>query len=208
MRKLNKYDIETDVIVIGSGFAGLSAAIEAKNAGVNVIVFEKMKAIGGNSIISDGGIAAPETELQQERAINDSKELMYQDIMASGLNINNKELAYLLVDQSKAAFDWSIQYLKVPYLKRVDQFGCHSVARCYTAKNSTGATIIKKQMEKIRELGIPINKQIFFKKFILDSFGKVCGGIFTEGYEYQDAERGKDIYVKANKGVVIATGGL
>ena len=62
MRKLNKYDIETDVIVIGSGFAGLSAAIEAKNAGVNVIVFEKMKAIGGTSIISDGGIAAPETE--------------------------------------------------------------------------------------------------------------------------------------------------
>ena len=208
MRKLDKYDIETDVIVIGSGFAGLSAAIEAKNAGANVIVFEKMKAVGGNSIISDGGIAAPATELQQEHAINDSKALMYQDIMASGLNINNKELVNILVDQSKAAFDWSIHYLKVPYLKRVDQFGGHSVARCYTAKNITGATIIKKQMEKIRALAIPIYKQMLFKKFILDSYGKVCGGIFREGYEYQDADKGKDIYVKASKGVVIATGGF
>lgn len=208
MRTQIKYDIETDVIVIGSGFAGLSAAIEAKNAGVNVIVFEKMKAVGGNSIISDGGIAAPETNLQQERSIKDSKELMYKDIMASGLDLNNQDLVHTLVDQSKEAFDWSIDYLKVPYLNRVDQFGGHSVARCYTALNTTGATIIKKQVEKTVELGIPIKKQMYFKTFILDTSGKVCGGIFREGYEYKDPQKGKDIYVKANKGVIIATGGF
>ncbi|UCE35771.1 MAG: FAD-dependent oxidoreductase, partial [Deltaproteobacteria bacterium] len=42
-----------DVVVIGSGFAGLTAAIEARNAGASVIILEKMKAPGGNSIISD-----------------------------------------------------------------------------------------------------------------------------------------------------------
>ena len=52
-----KYQVENwdeiaDVVVIGSGFAGLTAAIEAHNAGASVIILEKMKAPGGNSIIS------------------------------------------------------------------------------------------------------------------------------------------------------------
>lgn len=97
-----KYNIETDAIVIGSGFAGLSAAIEAKRKGIDVIVCEKMKAIGGNSIISDGGIAASETTLQREHSIEDSKELMYEDLMTSGLHKNNKNLwLFLQINQKQ-----------------------------------------------------------------------------------------------------------
>ena len=58
-----QWDEITDVIVIGSGFAGLAAAIEALNSGASVIIIEKMAALGGNSIISDGGIAAVGTEI-------------------------------------------------------------------------------------------------------------------------------------------------
>jgi len=49
-----KYDGQYDVIVIGSGFAGLAAAIEAKLTGASVLILEKMKGHGGNSSISDG----------------------------------------------------------------------------------------------------------------------------------------------------------
>lgn len=208
MRTPSKYDIETDVIIIGSGFAGLTAAIEAKKAGADVAIFEKMKAVGGNSIISDGGIAAPETKMQQERGIRDSRELMLKDMMTSGLSKNNEDLVRVVVDQAKETFDWSREFLKVPYLNRVDQFGGHSVARCYTASDVTGATIIKKQVEKIVELGVPINKQMYFKTFIQDTTGKVSGAIFRQGYEYNNLHIGKDIYVKANKAVVLATGGF
>ena len=55
-----------DIIVIGSGFAGLAAAIETRDHGTSVIVIEKMKAPGGNSIIRDGGIAATGTEEQHK----------------------------------------------------------------------------------------------------------------------------------------------
>ena len=58
------WDESCDVLVVGSGFAGLAAAIEAKNAGSSVIVIEKMRGYGGNSAICDGGIAAPDTPMQ------------------------------------------------------------------------------------------------------------------------------------------------
>ena len=147
---------KTDVIVIGSGFAGLAAAIEAKNSGSNVIVLEKMRVAGGNSVISDGGIAAPDTVMQKELGISDSAELMYDDMMKAGLGINDPELVKVVADNAYDSFKWSRDYLGVEYLDRIDQFGGHSVPRCYAAKNVSGSTIIKAQLEKAKELGVVI----------------------------------------------------
>jgi len=61
-----------DVVVIGSGFAGLAAAIEARNNGANVIVLEKMPVYGGNSIINGGVFGAWGTKLQQEAGVKPS----------------------------------------------------------------------------------------------------------------------------------------
>ena len=65
-----KWDEEVDVVVIGSGFAGLAAAIEAKNAGSSVAILEKMRVPGGNSIINGGLIAAACTPVQDKEGIN------------------------------------------------------------------------------------------------------------------------------------------
>ena len=61
-----KWDETYDVVVVGSGFAGLSAAIEAKNAGASVTVIEKMPVHGGNSIINGGAFSAADTKMQAE----------------------------------------------------------------------------------------------------------------------------------------------
>ena len=89
-----------DVIVIGTGFAGLAAAIEAKRAGASVCVLEKMKAAGGNSIISDGGIAVAASPEQAEQHITDSKERFYQDMMRAGLLRNQPSLVRTLAEQA------------------------------------------------------------------------------------------------------------
>ena len=47
-----------DVIVIGSGGAGMSAALSAKEAGADVVILEKMPVIGGNTSKSSGGMNA------------------------------------------------------------------------------------------------------------------------------------------------------
>jgi succinate dehydrogenase/fumarate reductase flavoprotein subunit len=66
------WDEEADIVIVGSGFAGLAAAIEAKGAGSSVIILEKMKGYGGNSTISDGVIAAAATQIQADSEIVDS----------------------------------------------------------------------------------------------------------------------------------------
>ena len=54
----SKWDATYDVVVVGSGFAGLAAAIEAKKAGASCVVLEKMPTAGGNSIINGGILTA------------------------------------------------------------------------------------------------------------------------------------------------------
>jgi flavocytochrome c len=207
-KNVENWDEITDVIVIGSGFAGLTAAIEAHNCGASVVILEKMMASGGNSIISDGGIAAPSTKLQKKYGITDSPEMMYKDMLKAGLGINNPELVKVLVNNANDVFQWSIDYLGVEYLDRIDIFGGHSVPRCYTSKNITGATIIKKQMKKINELGMEVRFKSYLKSLIQDSTGKIVGVVVRENYDYKDSQKGKDIYIKAEKGVILASGGF
>lgn len=80
-----KWDESTDIIVVGTGFAGLSAAIAAKKEGANVIVLEKMPAIGGNSVIDAGDMCAVGTEQQKAKNVKDSAELLAQDMLRNGL---------------------------------------------------------------------------------------------------------------------------
>ena len=197
-----------DVIIIGAGFAGLTAAIEACEAGASVVVLEKMKALGGNSIISDGGIAAAGTDLQEKYGYEDSPQLMYEDMMKAGLGLNHPELVRIVADQSNEVFQWSIDHLGVEYMDRVDHFGGHSVHRCYTPEGRTGAAIIHKQVEKLDELGVEIRLGVFLESFDIDPEGKVCGVVVREGYNYKDPDAGESKVINAKKGVILATGGF
>jgi flavocytochrome c len=197
-----------DVIVIGSGFAGLAAAIEAREAGASVIVLEKMKAPGGNSIISDGGIAAAGTALQEKFGHEDSAELMYSDMMKAGLGLNYPELVREVAERSNEVFQWSIDHLGVEYMDRVDHFGGHSVHRCYTPVGRTGAAIIHKQVDKLKELDVEIRLGVYVETFILSPEGKVCGVKVREGYQYNTPDAGTVSTINAEKAVILATGGF
>jgi flavocytochrome c len=198
---------EYDVIVVGAGFAGLTAAIEAHNAGASVVVLEKMKAPGGNSIISDGGIAAAGTAAQRRLGIEDSPELMYQDMLRAGLGLNHPALVRKVAEYSAEAVEWSVDYLGVEYLDRLDQFGGHSVLRCFTARDVTGATIIRRQVEKLKQLGVEIRLQTRLESF-LTADDEVTGVRIREGFVPGRPETGRDAELSARRGIVLATGGF
>jgi len=202
-----KWDAEKDVIVIGSGFAGLAAAIEAKNGGASVAVFEKMRVAGGNSIINGGVIAAAGSSLQTKKGIKDSAELMYQDMMKAGLDLNYPELARMVAEQSKEVLQWTIDYLGVKYVALL-HMGGHSVPRSHMTSNSSGSAIVSKQLAKLKELGVQVKTRTYLEKFIHGKDGRIIGLKIREGYKFPDEKSGKVKVVKARKAVVMATGGF
>jgi flavocytochrome c len=101
------WDEEYDVVVMGSGYAGLAAAIEAKGAGADVIILEKNFIGGGNSIMCGGYIqAGGGTSVQKAAGIEDTPERFYRDIFNFGHHRGQPELIRKYVDNSPALIDW------------------------------------------------------------------------------------------------------
>lgn len=95
-----------DIVVIGAGGAGLSAATEAAGKGAKVILLEKMGIAGGNTNSATGGLNASETKVQAKLGIADSNEQYYQDTMKGGYNLNDPELVRNMVEKSSETVDW------------------------------------------------------------------------------------------------------
>ena len=74
----NVQEKDYDVVLIGAGGAGLSAAIEAYDKGADVVVLEKMAIAGGNTNRASGGMNASETSVEAENGVEDSNDLFYK----------------------------------------------------------------------------------------------------------------------------------
>lgn len=192
-----------DVVVIGAGGAGFSAAIEAKKAGSNVVILEKMPTVGGNTLISGGEMNAPNTWVQQALGItNDSEELFYEDTMKGGDNVGSPAHVKILSEQALASAEWLRDEIKVEFIPdQLFQFGGHSVKRALIPIGHTGAELIKKFNAKAAELEIPVKTDMKAEKLITDDNGRVVGVEAT-------SSSGQKITFNASKGVIIASGGF
>ena len=202
-----KWDEEFDVVVVGSGFAGLAAAIEAKQAGASTVVLEKMRVPGGNSIINGGVFAVAGSPKQEAEGIKDSPELLLKDMLKAGLYLNHVDLARMIAEKSREAAEWT-EMLGVKYKDRVTHLGGHSVPRSYSTYNSSGSAIVMKELEKVKGLGVEVRMQAYVMSIIQDKDGKVAGLKIREGYRFPDESTGTVKYLKANKGLVLASGGF
>lgn len=201
-KKEEKTEQTYDVVVLGGGGAGLSAAIEAKNAGASVVILEKMPAVGGNTLISGGEMNAPENWVQEKLGIKDSVDLFYEDTMKGGDYLGDPEVVRTFAEKALGSAEWLRDEINVEFLPdHLFQFGGHSVKRALIPKGQTGAELITKLMAKVKELDIPVKLDTKAEKLITDENGKVIGVKATN-------KAGQDLTFNANKGVVIATGGF
>ena len=203
-----KWHEAADVVIIGSGFAGLAAAIEAAHAGASVIILEKMKGRGGNSVISDGLVAAAGSVLQVEQGIEDTPQDMFDDMLKAGLGLNHPDLVKLLVEKSAATLQWTMDELGVQYQPKVTQLGGHSRPRSHTTSTQSGSIIIRQMLAKIKALGMMVRSRVYFERFIQDDTGAIVGVKIRDGYKFPEANSGSEKFIKATKAVVLATGGF
>ncbi|BFH62244.1 flavocytochrome c [Paenibacillus azoreducens] len=191
-----------DVVIIGAGGAGFSAALEAKQAGASVVLLEKMPTVGGNTLISGGEMNAAGTWVQQKMGIKDSVDLFAEDTLKGGDNVGDPEMVRVLAENATAAAEWLKNDIKVNFLEdHLFQFGGHSVKRALIPEGHTGAELITKLKTKLDDMGIDLKTNTKAEKLLTDDSGKVNGVEAT-------GANGTKITFHANKGVVIATGGF
>ncbi len=203
-----KWDETFDIVVVGSGFAALAAAYEAKKAGASVVVLEKMRTPGGNSIINGGVVSAAGSPKEKEQGIEDSPELLLKDMLTAGLNLNHVELAKMVADKSNETVQWTINELGVKYKDKLSQEGGHSVPRMYSTYNQSGSAIVTQQLLKLKELGVQPRLQSYLTQIYRDTDGRVKGVQIREKYVFPNADSGKVKNIKARKAVILGTGGF
>ncbi len=132
-----RWDGEADVVVIGSGASGLSAAIVAREAGSTVIVVEAEKDIGGHAICSGGNVPlGGGTSVQKKYGIADSPDLLFRDLTDwsvvepngfADYRYNDREIIRAFADNSAACFEWLLAHGVIFVDKAPDARGGNSV---------------------------------------------------------------------------------
>lgn len=193
----------TDVVVVGSGGAGLAAAIEAYDAGASVIVVEKMPIAGGNTTRATGGMNASNTKFQEAEGIKDTNETFYQDTMKGGYDKNDPDLVKYMTENSASAIDW-LDSLDIT-LSSISTSGGQSVKRTHRPADGSavGDYLIAGMLKQIEKRNIEIQYNTKATKIVTDSDGVVTG---VEVVKNKD---GKEVTetIKA-KAVVMTTGGF
>ncbi|KAI1496333.1 flavocytochrome c [Biscogniauxia marginata] len=147
------------VIVVGSGFAGLSAAHEALKAGARVHMLERAAKPGGNSIKASSGINGAGTRFQRSSGIA-KDESFYDDTVRSAGNrlqagpsgVDRTALIEALTSRSAAAVDWLVDDIGID-LSVVAILGGHSVARTHRGGSGPppGAAIVSALLKQLQE---------------------------------------------------------
>ena len=191
---------KTDIVIIGSGGAGFSAAITAHDLGAKVIVLEKMPITGGNTQIASGGMNAAGTRYQAEKGIKDSWELMRDDSLKGGKNIGIPTLVEILAKESAPALDWLVSM--GADLSGITRGGGASADRFHAPKDGSpvGPEMLKalRSAAAQRKIDVRTNNQVL--QINTDSSGAVTG--------VRVRERASALYDIEAKAVVLATGGF
>mgnify|MGYP001078326624 CR=1 FL=1 len=197
---LKKIDYEADVLVIGCGGAGASAALLAQENGANVLLTTKLRLGDANTIGAQAGTQAADRP-------NDSPAIHYLDTMGGGRFTNVPELVEALVKDAPSVIKW-LESLGVNWDKEPDgslhelSGGGASRLRLHSCRDYTGLEEMRVLRDEIKNR--PDIKYIEFAptiELIMDDKGQVAGAVLM------NLETNELILVRA-KAVIMATGGM
>ncbi len=195
---LENPDYDVDVLIIGGGGAGTSAAIEADNAGAKVMIVTKLRMGDANTMMAEGGIQAADKE-------NDSPAIHYLDAFGGGHFAAKPELLSRLVTEAPEAIQWlnnlGVEFDKAPDGTMITTHGGGtSRKRMHAAKDYSGAESMRTLRDEVLNREIPVVDFTAAIELILDENGKAAGAVLLN-------METKELLVARAKTVIIATGG-
>ena len=191
---MNTSATEADVIVIGSGASGLTAALTAAEGGARVTVFEKQRIPGGTSNFFHGMFAV-ESEMQREHYINYSRDDAFKNIMEYSHWKANPRLVRAIVNESAETISW-LQQQGVEFSGVT--INMPESPRTYHMVTGAGLAVVKALVTRAKEKGVDLRLATAVTR-ILKEDGHIKGVV---------AESDSDEITVRAKAVVIASGGF
>ena len=195
---LSHPDYDADVLIIGGGGAGCSAAIEADNAGARVMIVTKLRMGDANTMMAEGGIQAADKP-------NDSPAQHFLDAYGGGHFAAQKDLLYKLVTEAPEAIQWlsslGVEFDKAPDGTMITTHGGGtSRKRMHAAKDYSGAEIMRTLRDEVLNRQIPVVDFTSAIELIKDGQGRCAGAVLLN-------METKEILIARAKTVILATGG-
>jgi succinate dehydrogenase/fumarate reductase flavoprotein subunit len=195
---MHNFDNSADVVVVGGGGSGLSAAIEAASVGRRVILLEKAPELGGTTAWSIGSISATGTPHQIARGIKDTPAGHYEDMPKFAAHLkadDNDALRRILTDEVPETFRWLMR-LGVEFFGPMPE-PPHAQPRMHNVLPNSRAYIARLR-RRARHLGVEIRLGVRARKLTM-THGRV------DGVEAEMSD-GRRITFRAKSGVVLASG--
>jgi fumarate reductase flavoprotein subunit len=190
---VSQKDSNADIVVIGSGATGLTAALSAAEGGASVKVFEKQRSLGGTSNFFQGTFAA-ESALQRERYITYSRDDAFKGIMEYSHWRANARLVRAIVDESGPTIAW-LQRAGVEFSDAT--INMPRAPRTYHIIKGQGAAFVKALASEAKKAFVEFRLGAAVLRIIKE--GNRIAGVIAE----EDGEE----YEVAAKAVVIGSGG-
>lgn len=192
-----------DVIVVGAGLAGLSAAVSACEAGARrVALLEKDALIGGHSIMSSGYLNAVDPKRQTPQGIDDSVEKMVRQSLEVGEFQGDPELMHIMAAHSEDAVDW-LEKHGVRWSDHVFESLSSMQKRAHVSSPvRAGYDYVMALLESADRLGIYVRLQHDVKRLLLEN-GRVCGVAGVRA-----GMSGKEDFSFRGNATILATGGF
>lgn len=196
---VGKLENDYDVVIIGSGGTGLSAAIQANELGMKVAVLEKEKELGGNTNRASSGMNAAETNVQLHHGVIDNVADFYHETYKDGGWLNDKDMLGYFVYHTAPAIDWLADHdIK---LDDITITGGMSKKRTHRPASMApiGGFLVKSLLEVVAQEDIPVFNKTKVTKLRRTDDGRVNG-----------VEVNADGIIKVinAKAVILATGGF
>jgi fumarate reductase flavoprotein subunit len=190
-------DRETNLIVIGAGGAGLTAALTAAEAGLSVLLLEKEGDVGGSTLMSGGSFALAGTDIQEANGIADTAASLFDDLRRYGGNENVPDVVRAYTENQAETYAW-LRGLGAKFAPTVRDSPGNSVKRTHTI---TPSAVIPLLAEKAKATGLveTVYGARAWKLNTDPATGRVTG---------VDVEGEDPFTAHATHGVIVASGGF
>jgi fumarate reductase flavoprotein subunit len=174
-----RWDVTTDVVIIGGGACGIISGLRAMETGAEVLVLERDALSTGSTALSSGFIPAPGTRFQSALGIQDSPEKFRSDIQAKAKDAAHPGIAETVTETIAVALEWLTDRHGLEWVVLDDfLYPGHSVHRMHAVPEKTGISLINRLSSAASAGGLPVINEAYATALHLDE-GRVVGVTIT-----------------------------